>query len=76
MGWLILDVAAALLVAAFAEAITAAWPGSAMARLTRPIASRWSAGRRRGSFPSLSAPAFGPQTRAFALVRLGGLAAS
>ena len=45
-GWLILDVAVALFVAAFAEAITAAWPGSAMARLTRPITSYWRAGNK------------------------------
>jgi len=46
MWWIALVIAAAMLTAVCAEAIAAAWPGSAMARLTRPIASHWSAGKK------------------------------
>ena len=46
LWWLALVVAVAMFVGVFAEAVTAAWSGSEMAALTRPIASYWSAGNR------------------------------
>lgn len=46
LWWLALVVAVAMFAGVFAEAVTAAWSGSKMAALTRPIASYWSAGNR------------------------------
>ena len=47
--WLAFVIGGAMLAGVFAEAITAAWSGSVMARLIRPIASYWSAGKKAES---------------------------